>query len=78
VSEEDFRQSIQTLKNSLTVNKSETSTEIRKKISVYEGRSSAVSMGVIGTVVIVTIVSCPIISDIASFLQKRGKRKASP
>ncbi|XP_061188821.1 uncharacterized protein LOC133196996 [Saccostrea echinata] len=66
--------SIRNMKNSLTVNKSETSTEIRKKISVYESRTSAVSMGLIGTIVIIAVVLFPIVSDIASFIQRRGKR----
>lgn len=73
VSPEDLIQSIQNMKNSLAVNKSETSSEIRKKISVYENRTSAVSMGLIGTVVIVIVMLCPVISDLASVIQRWKK-----
>lgn len=73
VSQEDLIQSIQNMKNSLAVNKSETSSEIRKKISVYENRTSAVSMGLIGTVVIIIVMLCPVISDLASVIQRWKK-----
>lgn len=73
VSQEDLIQSIQNMKNSLAVNKSETSSEIRKKISVYENRTSAVSMGLIGTVVIVIVMLCPVISDLTSVIQRWKK-----
>lgn len=73
VSPEDLIQSIQNMKNSLAVNKSETSSEIRKKISVYENRTSAVSMGLIGTVVIVIVMLCPVISDLTSVIQRWKK-----
>lgn len=75
VSPEDLIQSIQNMKNSLAVNKSETSSEIRKKISVYENRTSAVSMGLIGTVVIVIVMLCPVISDLTSVIQRWKKWK---
>uniref|UniRef100_K1QPZ6 Uncharacterized protein n=1 Tax=Magallana gigas TaxID=29159 RepID=K1QPZ6_MAGGI len=73
VSHEDLILSIQNMKNSLAVNKSETSSEIRKKISVYESRTSAVSMGLIGTIVIVLVILCPVISDLTSVIQRRKK-----
>lgn len=73
VNHEDLILSIQIMKNSLAVNKSETSSEIRKKISVYESRTSAVSMGLIGTIVIVLVILCPVISDLTSVIQRRKK-----
>ena len=75
ISQEELLSSIQIIKDNLAVNKSGTSVEKRKKISVYENRTSAVSMGLTGTIIIVLVLLCPVISDITSIIQKRQAKK---
>ncbi|XP_069114645.1 uncharacterized protein [Argopecten irradians] len=64
VSEETLQQLLLELKETLTVEPSQTSLAIRKKISVYEDRASAKGLGALGASVLVCVVLLIIIPDI--------------